>query len=214
MNRRFAAPPFASLRFAPVPPLNVPRVAVVHGVIVPFLKYYSYIAGEKKEKMKSRIILMAAAALLCLTVSAQPAKQSRPGKYIDFEAVQPDGKVMKLSDYVGKGKYILVDFWASWCGPCREEIPNMKDIYYEFRGEKFDIVGAPVMDKPENTLKAVDELKIPWTQILSVPESVPKDYGFQYIPYIILVGPDGTILETNMRGDGIRAAVKKHLGIK
>ena len=164
--------------------------------------------------MKSRIILLAAAALLCLTALAQPAKQSRPGKYIDFEAVQPDGKVMKLSDYVGKGKYILVDFWASWCGPCREEIPNMKDIYYEFRGEKFDIVGAPVMDKPENTLKAVDELKIPWTQILSVPESVPKDYGFQYIPYIILVGPDGTILETNMRGDGIRAAVKKHLGIK
>ena len=165
--------------------------------------------------MKGRHILTALiASLCCIAATGQPKTIGKAEKFIDFEAVQPDGTTLRLSNFVGKGKYILVDFWASWCGPCREEIPNMKDIYYEFRGEKFDIVGAPVMDKPENTLKAVDELKIPWTQILSVPESVPKDYGFQYIPYIILVGPDGTILETNLRGDGIRAAVKKHLGIK
>ena len=162
--------------------------------------------------MKSRIILLVAAAFLCLTAAAQQ-KPSKPEKFIDFEAVQPDGKVVKLSDYVGKGKYILVDFWASWCGPCRDEVPGMKDLWYEFKGDKFDIVGAPVFDKPANTLKAVDELKIPWTQILSVPESVPAAYGFEYIPYIILVGPDGAILETNLRGEGIRAAVKKHLGV-
>ena len=162
------------------------------------------------EKMKRMIILLVAAALLCITASAQQAKPSK--QFIDFKAVQPDGKEMKLSDYVGKGKYVLVDFWASWCGPCREEIPGLKDLYYEFKGDNFDIVGAPVFDKASNTLEAVKEFKIPWTQILNVPESVPAAYGFNYIPYIILVGPDGTILETNLRGEGIRVAVKKALG--
>lgn len=161
------------------------------------------------EIMKRMIILLVAAALLCITASAQQAKPSK--KFIDFKAVQPDGKEMKLSDYVGKGKYVLVDFWASWCGPCREEIPGLKDLYYEFKGDKFDIVGAPVFDKASNTLEAVKEFKIPWTQILNVPESVPAAYGFNYIPYIILVGPDGTILETDLREEGIRAAVKKYL---
>ena len=160
--------------------------------------------------MKRMIILLVAAALLCITASAQQAKPSK--KFIDFKAIQPDGKEMKLSDYVGKGKYVLVDFWASWCGPCREEIPGLKDLYYEFKGDNFDIVGAPVFDKASNTLEAVKEFKIPWTQILNVPESVPAAYGFNYIPYIILVGPDGTILETNLRGEGIRVAVKKALG--
>ena len=145
----------------------------------------------------------------CIAASAQEKPKD---KYIDFKAIQPDGKEIKLSDFVGKGKYILVDFWASWCGPCRDEIPGMKDLWYEFKGERFDIVGAPVFDKPENTLEAVNEFKIPWKQILNVPESVPETYGFNYIPYIILIGPDGTILETNLRGEGIRAAVKKALG--
>ena len=162
--------------------------------------------------MKIKVFIVSLASLLlCLTASGQDVRKTSPEKFIDFKAVQPDGKMVRLSDYVGKGKYVLVDFWASWCGPCREEIPNMKDIYYEFRGDKFDIVGAPVFDKQENTLKAVEELKIPWTQILSVPDSVTESYGFNYIPYIILVGPDGKILERNLRGDEIRAAVKKYV---
>ena len=162
--------------------------------------------------MKIKYLLVTlVSALFCLSSSGQTANGKGPEKYIDFTAVQPSGTVKKLSDYVGKGKYILVDFWASWCGPCRDEVPTMKDVYYEFKGDKFDIVGAPVFDKASNTLKAVTELKIPWTQILNVPDSVPEAYGFHYIPYIILVGPDGTILETNLRGEGIRAAVKKAL---
>lgn len=161
--------------------------------------------------MKLLYYLVAAGALFCSMTGAMAQKPSKPEKIIDFKAVQPDGKTVRLSDYVGKGKYVLIDFWASWCGPCREEVPTIKDIYYEFRGEKFDVIGAPVFDPQEKTLKAIEELKIPWTQILNVPESVPEAYGFNYIPYIILVGPDGTILETNLRGDAIREAVKKYL---
>ena len=170
-----------------------------------------YIAVDLTDMDMKYMLVTLVAAFSCLSLSGQTTRVNKPEKFIDFKAVQPDGKEMKLSDYVGKGKYVLVDFWASWCGPCREEIPGLKDLYYEFKGDKFDIVGAPVFDKASNTLEAVKEFKIPWTQILNVPESVPAAYGFNYIPYIILVGPDGTILETNLRGEGIRSAVKKYL---
>ena len=163
--------------------------------------------------MKLKFILAVAAAVLtCAAASGQESKGLKEGdKYVDFKAVQPDSKVLKLSDFVGKGKYILVDFWASWCGPCREEIPNMRDLWYQYKDKPFDIVGAPVFDQTENTLAAVEDFKIPWKQILNVPESVPALYGFDYIPYIILIGPDGTILETNLRGDELWAAARKYL---
>ena len=164
-------------------------------------------------KMRVKYIFAAVVATLCfVTASGQAKTEGKSEKYIDFEVVQPDGKVLRLSDFVGKGKYVLVDFWASWCGPCREEIPRLKDIYYQYKDKAFDIVGAPVYDKPENSLEAVQEFKVPWKQILGVPESVPEAYCFNYIPYIILVAPDGTILARDLRRDNLWDTVKKYLG--
>jgi thiol-disulfide isomerase/thioredoxin len=127
--------------------------------------------------------------------------------FTDFEVMQPDGTVRRLSDYVGKGKYILVDFWASWCGPCREEIPYLKEVWNEFKGDRFDILGVASWDRPANTMAAIKELGIPWDQILDAQQEVTSLYGIEGIPHIILFAPDGTILKRNLRGEGIRKAV-------
>jgi len=122
-------------------------------------------------------------------------------KFIDFEATQPDGSIKKLSDYVGKGKYVLVDFWASWCGPCKREIPNIKDTYNKLKGDKFNVLSVAVWDKPEDTVKAAVEHGVVWDQIINAGQTPTDLYGIEGIPHLILFGPDGSIVA---RGESLR----------
>lgn len=128
----------------------------------------------------------------------------------DFQT-EHEGKVVKLSDYVGKGKYVLVDFWASWCGPCRMEIPNLIKVYNQYKGDKFEVLGVATWDKPEDTKKAIKELGIPYPQILNASKEVSDAYGIVGIPHIILFDPDGKIVKRNLRGSDIERTVKKAL---
>ena len=117
----------------------------------------------------------------------------------------------KFSDYVGKGKYVLVDFWASWCGPCKAEVPNIKNVYEKYSGNDFEVLGVAVWDKPLATAKAIKDLELPWNQIVNA-QSIPTDiYGIEGIPHIILFGPDGKIVKRNLRGDEIEAEVAKYV---
>ena len=144
------------------------------------------------------------------SLAAQKAT-AEGAKFTDFEVEQPDGTKAKLSDYVGQGKYMLVDFWASWCGPCRAEIPNIKDVYEKYHGEDFDVLSVAVWDKVEDTQKALEEEQLPWPQIINA-QKVPTDiYGINGIPHIILFGPDGTILHRELRGKAIDETVGKYI---
>lgn len=129
--------------------------------------------------------------------------------FVDFAGKSPDGKDVRLSDYVGKGKYTLVDFWASWCGPCREEIPNIKEIYEKY-GKKVNVLGVAVWDGDNSTSrKVMKTLDMKWDQIFVGEDKAPTDlYGIAGIPQIILFAPDGTICRRNLRGEEMIEAVK------
>lgn len=136
----------------------------------------------------------------------QTQLKTQPGMmFTDFGAL--DGA--RLSDYVGKGKYVLVDFWASWCGPCRKEIPFIKDVHEKYSGERFTVVGATVWDSVEASRKAIDELSMNWPQLLE--SGGAEAYGIEGIPHLILFAPDGTILSRDLRGATIEDTVKRYL---
>ncbi len=127
-------------------------------------------------------------------------------KYTDFDI---NGK--KLSDYVGKdGKYLLVDFWASWCGPCRREIPGIKELLAA-NSDKMNVLGVAVWDKPADTEKAINELGITWPVIIDA-QHIPTDiYGISGIPCIMLIAPDGTIVSRDKQGAALKADVERCL---
>ncbi len=125
-------------------------------------------------------------------------------KFADFEVPAADGSMQKLSDYVGKGKVTLVDFWASWCGPCRAEIPKLQALKAKY-GDKFDVLGVAVWDNPDDTRKAMEQMEITWPVIIGTEQlNQPTDlYGIKGIPHIIIFDPDGTILSRGLTGDDL-----------
>ena len=125
-------------------------------------------------------------------------------KFADFEVPAADGSMQKLSDYVGKGKVTLVDFWASWCGPCRAEIPKLQALKAKY-GDKFDVLDVAVWDNPDDTRKAMEQMEITWPVIIGTEQlNQPTDlYGIKGIPHIIIFGPDGTILSRGLTGDDL-----------
>ena len=143
--------------------------------------------------------------------------ESGEGKpFKDFTVVQdpehPEETTVRLSDYVGKGKYVLVDFWASWCGPCRAEMPNLRSVYEKYHGDDFDMLSVAVWDQPEATKVAAEEEGIVWNQIINAQHIPTELYGIEGIPHIILFGPDGTVLKRDLRGEAIGAALESYLG--
>lgn len=146
------------------------------------------------------------------TSKANEAATSVGNKFKDF-AVQHGDSVQRLSDYVGRGNWTLVDFWASWCGPCIRETETLKQLYSKYSGKGLDFLGVAVWDEPDNTRKAIQDHALPWPMIIDA-QTIPTDlYGIAGIPCIILFDPEGNIVSRGKQGqdlvDDVNAAMSK-----
>lgn len=136
-------------------------------------------------------------------------------KFVDFEMADPKGQMHKLSEYVGNGKnVVLIDFWASWCPPCRKETPHLVELYKQYKNKGFEIIGISLDSKADAWEKGVKDLNITWPQLSDLKgwqNAGAALYGVNSIPHTLLVDKDGTIIAKNIHGEEIDAQLQEAL---
>ncbi|MDD2798632.1 MAG: TlpA disulfide reductase family protein [Bacteroidales bacterium] len=135
-------------------------------------------------------------------------------KFVDLTMNSPEGKPISLSDYAGKGKYILIDFWASWCPPCRKSIPHLAKIYSAYKGKGFEIVGVSFDKTKEDWQQGISELGITWPQMSDVKfwnSEGAKQYAVRAIPHTVLLDRGGVIVAKDLDPAALEMKLKELL---
>lgn len=164
----------------------------------PLEKQKELLAGADARTRQAPVVkkVLELIAVLERTAVGQP--------FIDLQMFDLEGNQVALSDYAGKGKYVLVDFWASWCVPCVEEMPYIKAMYGKYKDRGLDVVGISLDNKEEAWVKAVHDLDLPWHHLSDLKgngSDVLAQYGINGIPHLMLLDKDGTILARGLRGE-------------
>ena len=130
----------------------------------------------------------------------------------DFTAKTPEDEPIKLSDL--RGKYVLVDFWASWCIPCRTEFPHLKKAYARFKDKNFEILGYSIDDDKSLWISALENDDVPWlnvSNLLGMKDPTKIKYKIYGVPANFLIGPDGKVLAVNLRGELVEPTLEKFI---
>lgn len=128
------------------------------------------------------------------------------GTYLDITLNDEKGNPVTLSDYVSKNKVTLIDFWASWCGPCRKEMPNVVDAYAKYKDKGFEIVGISLDDSKDAWVKGIKSMKMTWINVSDLggwKSQAAQLYGIKSIPTTLLVDSEGKIVAKNLRGTAL-----------
>lgn len=134
--------------------------------------------------------------------------------YVDFTQETPEGDLLSVSELVGKSKLLLIDFWASWCGPCRAENPNVLAVYKDYHEKGFDVLGVSLDMKKENWIRAIEADGLIWHNISDLKywnNEAAKTYAISSIPSNVLLDENGIIIAKNLRGEDLRKKVEEIL---
>jgi hypothetical protein len=139
-------------------------------------------------------------------------------KAYDFTYVDPEGREVRLSDF--QGKFVLVDFWASWCGPCRQEMKNLLPIYNELKGDDLVFISVSLDKREKDWRNMLDVEKLPWVMLWNkegftigdAPNTIQKAYGFYSIPFIVLIDKEGRFIARGLRGESVKKEILKARG--